>query len=222
MKRKILIWLIIGLASFSAIRILLQPASYESLNARLWESEMNGRMKEFLFYIWVDTHENGINLHELDKVVGNGLNWRVRLWMHESQYKEFDFDIDKPWSDEQNSFFRNNNYLMRRYVTRGSTPGDQFAFALILPDNSQNPRFLLLESSLNGYHWAEPQGMVKMTMNELLKQNRNDRKRVKDGKTFYCTFEHDTEYYICGTISNDKDFTKVLEKMDCNEFVVMK
>jgi len=122
-------------------------------------------------------------------------------------------------------FVDHGNYDMtieQDTIPAAGTGESQFVFILIFPandDNTEYDNFLLLESCLDGHHWAEPRGVVKMTTNELLELNREDRKKARDNKIYYCTRKSEWDF---GSIKKDKDLLKVLKKLDDDEFLVIK
>jgi hypothetical protein len=146
----------------------------------------------------------------MEKIVGKNMNWRISLFMHNffSEFKKL--DIEKSWNDKQ------NNLILDKAddITWSSLTGDIFSYILILPNKKTDELdFILLESSLKGRHWAEPQEIKTMTMNELLELNREDRKKQS---IHYCTPAFDF-----GIIHKDKDFKTILEKLNSDEFWVM-
>jgi ABC-type Zn2+ transport system substrate-binding protein/surface adhesin len=174
-------------------------------------------MKSMGFAIYDYCQYHKISPQEIEKVIGNKMSWRVSNYLHEFSPDSKKLNLEKSWNDEQNYFHLNNKHVVRHYMFSIGTPKENlsFSYILILP-NKENDEldFILLESSLDGHYWAEPRENKVMTANDLLKLNQKDRKKRKE--IYYAT-----PNFGAGIINKDKDFKKLLEKMNCDEFLVM-
>jgi hypothetical protein len=199
----------IGFLCAVVVQILLQPLFNDYRAQRLRNIAIEKKMKSAVSVIYDYYQYINIEPQEMGQIVGKNMNWRISLFMYNFFYEFKKLDIEKSWNDKQ-------NYLILDKaddITWSSTTGDMFSYILILPNNNEELDFILLESSLNGRHWAEPREIKTMTINELLELNREDRKKQK---IHYCTPAFDF-----GIIRQDKDFKKLLEKLKCDEFLVM-
>jgi hypothetical protein len=217
MKRRNLLVFCVGFLCAVIVRILLQPASYDSYTRRLRKWVIIYEMKSMAFAIYDYCQYHKISPQEIEKVLGNKMSWRVSIYLHEFFSDSKKLNLEKSWNDEQNYFFLNNKYVVRNYMFPVGPPKENssFSYILILP-NKENDKlnFILLESSLDGHHWAEPRENQMMTINDLLELNQKDRKKRK--KIYYAT-----PHFGAGMIDNDKDFKKLLEKLKSDEFLVM-